>query len=396
MSTTPVLIIDDEPGILESLGEFLEDEGYEVYRAMNGKDGLALFRSVAPHIVVADMRMEGMSGIEVIREIRKLDRIVPIIILTGYGSFGTAVDAIRLDVFDYITKPLDVDALKTILDRARDSVRKAREIQEEISLLREQVRQFQAQCKDQFAKFSEVEPLIQTGRLLAGILHNLSNPLTYIMGQAELLQVLHPDIENISVIETQALRMRDIMSTIMKKVSASQAREPQWLQFNDVLREEVLFLESHPYFKTEVEKQWELEEDLPMFKGVMAELSQVFGNILRNAVEAMQDSRLKKIVLTTWHDATWIYVAIRDSGRGIEQHHIERIFEPFFTTKTSEVGLSGCVGMGIGLYHCREVVRQYGGHIDVASVPGHGTTFTVRLPLASHLFSAGEHGVTYH
>ena len=393
---TPLLIIDDEPGILEGLVEFLEDEGYEVHQASDGKAGLELFRSVTPNVVVADLRMEGMSGIEVIKEIRKINELVPIIIVTGYGSFGSALDAIRLDVFDYMEKPVDLNHFKATLDRARDSLRKTQQIQEEISRLREQVKQCRQQWIDQIARLSEAEALMETGRLLAGVLHNLSNPLTYIMGQAELLQVLYPDIENLSVIETQALRMRDIMATIMKKVSASQTRQPQWLQCNDILRDEVRFLESHPYFKTGIEKRWHLDDGLPLFKGTLADLSQIFGNILRNAVEAMKDSEVKTVVLKTWHDDEWINVSILDTGRGIELHHLERIFEPFFTTKASEVGLSGRAGMGIGLYHCRALVTQYGGHIDVESTPGRGTTFIVRLPMPREVCSTGGHNVTYH
>ena len=195
--------------------------------------------------------------------------------------------------------------------------------------------------------------------------------------------MLHPEIEDIAVIEEQAIRMKKIMATVMKRVTASRTRESEWLQLNDVLREEVFFLESHPHFKVQIEKEWDLAEDLPKFKGVFAEFSQVFGNILRNAAEAMKRSAVKKLILRTWHDHTWIHVSIRDTGPGIDKQLRERIFQPFFTTKTSEPGIFGGHGVGIGLYHCRELIQQYGGHIDVESVPGQGTTFVVTVPLSS-------------
>jgi signal transduction histidine kinase len=247
--------------------------------------------------------------------------------------------------------------------------------------MREQLEHFQEQWKEQLSRYSEVEPLIHTGRLLAGILHNLNNPLTYIMGQAELLKILHPEVENIDVISQQAARMKRIMATITKKMKESQTRESTWLQFNELLKEEMFFLESHPYHKLRIETEWLLDQDLPLFEGVASEFSQVFGNILRNAAEAMSGQSSKRLRICTWHDEEFIYVSISDNGPGISTHLLERIFQPFFSTKASGVGMAGGMGMGIGLYHCRELIRHYGGQIEAVSKPGEGATFTLILPI---------------
>ena len=138
---------------------------------------------------MTDLKMPGMSGIDLVREIRRINRKTPIILFTGYGSLETAIDAIRLDVFDFITKPVDLNLLKTTLDRACESLSAAREVQKEIESLKQELIHFQHLWKDQLRKFSEAEPLIHTGRLVAGILHNLNNPLTYIMGQADLIAI---------------------------------------------------------------------------------------------------------------------------------------------------------------------------------------------------------------
>lgn len=383
MTTTPILVIDDEPGVLEGLKDFLEDEGYEVHEAAEANKGLEVFRSVRPELVVTDLRMPGMSGIELIGEIRKVDKNTRIIVVTGYGTLETAIDAIKLDVFDFITKPIDLDSLKHTLDKARATVSKADEIEREMDSLREQVELFQKQWKGQLARFSEVEPLIHTGRLLAGILHNLNNPLTYIMGQAELLKILHPEVENIDVIQQQATRMKKIMSTITKKMKESQNRESAWLQLNDILREEMFFLESHPYYKQQMDAEWNLAADLPLFKGVASHFSQIFGNILRNAAEAMSGQTLRKLMVYSTHDDTGIYIRITDNGPGISKHIRDRIFQPFFSTKTCGTGAAGGMGMGIGLYHCRELIRTYGGRIEVDSRPGEGASFIISLPLSS-------------
>lgn len=383
MDQTPILIIDDEPSVLEALRLFLEDEGYAVHEALEGETGLELFRVVRPEVVVTDLRMPGMPGKDVISEIRRLNDSIPIIVITGYGTLDDAIDAIRSEVHDFITKPIDLDHLKSTLDKARSGAQTEQEVHKGMEALRRQVDLLQMEWKEQVSRFVEVEPLVQTGRLLAAILHNLNSPLTYIMGQAELLQSAHPEVRNLEVIREQAVRMKRIMSTFIKRLRATQSRDLEALPLNEVLREEILFLESHPYLKARIDTTWELDTSLPLFTGVAADFSQVFGNILRNALEAMHGLLRKELRIHTWHDEEEIHISIHDNGPGIPEHLGARIFEPFFTTKTLDCGSSGSLGMGIGLYHCREIVHQYGGTIEVVSNPGQGTAFVIHLPLFS-------------
>lgn len=380
MTRTSILIVDDEPALVDGLTEFLEDEGFSVHQALEGRSGLGLFKSVRPEMVLTDLKMPGLLGLNLIGEIRKIDKNVPIIVITGYGTMDAAIDAIRMDVFDFITKPIDLDYLKIKLDDARVAMRASQEVQKSMTGLQEQLALVQMEWKEQMAKLSDVEPLIQTGRLLAAVLHNLNNPLTYIMGQSELLYNLHPEMENLKMIQDQAVRMRKIIGTIAKRVRVSQKRDQEWLQLNDLIREELYFLESHPYCKQDVEKEWLLDPKLPLVRAVAIDFCQVFGNLLRNAVEAMQNKSVKKLTIRSWDDSDGIHISIQDTGHGIPEHLMPRIFQPFFSTKTFDIGLAGGFGMGIGLYHCRELILQYGGAIEVKSQPNVGSVFTVHLP----------------
>lgn len=381
----PILIIDDEPGVIEGLRFFLEDEGYDVHEALEAKDGLEVFRSVNPDVVVTDLRMPGMSGMDLISEIKKLNASTPIIVITGYGTYESAIDALKLHVFDFIKKPIDLNTLKTTLDKARAEVFQADEVRYEIAELREQLELFQSQWKEQLSKFSELEPLIHTGRSMASILHNLNNPLTYIMAQTELLKMIHPEVPDLDVIHQQAVRMLGIVSTVTRKVKESQKRTSAHLQLNDILKEEMYFLESHPLYKLQIDTKWHLAENLPLFMGASSDFSQIFGNILRNAVEAMKDLPNPRLVISTWCNDKSIMVSIEDSGPGISVHLMESIFQPFFSTKSSGSCNTGGMGMGIGLYHCRELIRQYGGQIKALSKPGRGATFIITLPNHSAL-----------
>jgi len=115
-----ILIVDDEPDILELLSNLLTDEGYQVTAKSRGQEAIELFRSEPFDLVITDIRMPGMDGVEVLKAIKQLDEDVEVIILTGFASIDSAVRTLRQNgAFDYLTKPLeDIDALIYTIDRA--------------------------------------------------------------------------------------------------------------------------------------------------------------------------------------------------------------------------------------------------------------------------------------
>jgi signal transduction histidine kinase len=380
MSQTPVLIVDDEPSVLEGLQEFLEDEGYDVHLSGNSSEALGAFERVKPEVVVMDLRMPGLSGIEVIRQIREINEDIAIIVITGYGSFESAVDAIRLNVFDFISKPIDLDQFKASLDRARDSMKTARKIQKEIEVIRERI--FQAKSHlEMHSERDNVELFTDAGQSMAGILHNLNNPLNYIMGQTQILQMIYPEMKVFKKIDKQASRMAQIIQSVLRKFKDSKVFQEEWLDFNQLLKDEITYLESHPYFQCELRKEWHLDENLPKFKGVAADFAQIFGNILCNAAEAMKGQAIKRIIISTDHKDSEITITVEDNGPGIPEKIQDRIFDPFFSTKSKELVISGSFGTGLGLYSCRQLVAEYGGSIEAISKPCQGAVFVIRLPV---------------
>jgi signal transduction histidine kinase len=382
MARTPILIIDDEPAVVESLREFLEDEGYEVHGAMGAREGLDLFLRLHPALLMTDLRMPEMSGMELIAEVRKRNKSVPIIIFTGYGSFNNAVEAIRLDVFDFITKPMDLDYLRQTLNQAREMVQTTREIRNGMSILHDQIALLQSEWRGRQDKLVQLEPFIQTGKLLSSILQDLSNPLTCIMGEAKLLRVLHPQVKSLKGIQDQVLRMQEIIAASLKRVKSLHTREPEWLQLNDLLRDEVLIMETDQHFRLNVVKEWDLDAELPLIRGGVAQLAQVFGNILANAVDSMKGRPESKLLIKTRGNGSAVYASIGDTGTGMSERIKDRIFEPFFSTKPPEDAINGGHDDRIGLYRCKEVIQQYGGYIEVRSEPESGATFIVHLPAA--------------
>ena len=115
-----ILIIDDEPDILKLLGDILTQEGYRVKTASGGKEALKLFRPESFDLVITDVRMPGIGGIELMRQIKKLDETVEVIILTGFADMESAIQALNAGgAFDYLSKPLDdIDRLVNTMHQA--------------------------------------------------------------------------------------------------------------------------------------------------------------------------------------------------------------------------------------------------------------------------------------
>src|SRR6266704_3687149 len=121
MSGSTVLIVDDEQTLARSAKAFLADHGYEAEVAASGEKALELLERLQPDVVFADVRLPGMSGIDLLKRIREFDPVLPVIMLTAYGSIEGAVEAVKLGAFDYVKKPVDLEELKLLADRAREN-----------------------------------------------------------------------------------------------------------------------------------------------------------------------------------------------------------------------------------------------------------------------------------
>ena len=121
MSASTVLIVDDEQTLARSAKAFLGDHGYDAEVAHTGERALELLETLQPDVVFADVRLPGMSGLDLLKRIRAFDPVIPVIMLTAYGSIEGAVEAVKLGAFDYVKKPVDLEELKLLADRARET-----------------------------------------------------------------------------------------------------------------------------------------------------------------------------------------------------------------------------------------------------------------------------------
>jgi len=225
--------------------------------------------------------------------------------------------------------------------------------------------------------------LAEFGTFSAGIAHNLNGPLTGILGLCDLLQLTKPEVTEIERIRSQAQVMRDIIANLLKKSRNEQESAPQDLSVEEIIKTELQFLEANLFFKHNVEQVIELDSEAPLIHGIYIDFSQVIGNLLRNAIDAMFHSETRILTVKTWHEEHVLWITVGDTGCGMSEDVLNKIFTPFFTTKpkAAEAEPGEPTGTGLGLASTRNILARYGAEISVKSILDEGTTFTIRFPL---------------
>ena len=230
------------------------------------------------------------------------------------------------------------------------------------------------------AELIHAEKLASVGEMLAGLAHEINNPLSIIMGKVRLilkdLQGLNPGtelVQDLLVIDRNISRMGGIVRSLLTFARKSNS-EPAPLNLNTVISESLTLVEK-PFAKMNIFFEQALEPSLPQTWGDSNQLQQVFLNLWSNARDAMrQGGKISVRTFSVNHEGLWVCAEVRDSGQGIPPEIVGRIFDPFFTTKGTREGA------GLGLAVSYGIVKTHGGSIQVESQPGQGATFTLKFP----------------
>jgi signal transduction histidine kinase len=352
-----LLVVDDDADHREALEQLLSHEGFHVTGCSNGRQALDWLQTGRPDLILLDLKMPVMDGLQFREAQRKepaLSRI-PVIALSAYVP--TVIDADA-----HVRKPFDPEMLvATVGDLlvARDH-------------------------QDLQSRIAQTDRLTSLGTLAAGMAHEINNPLAYMLlnvdcVRGELAALGDRGREGLLALDRVsegAERIRGIVRGL-KTFSRPETETVAPLQVADVL-EATLTMIQH-----EIRHRAHLVRELEPVPEVLANegrLGQVFLNLLLNALQALPEERgeLNEIrVVVRSPAAGRVVVEVRDNGVGIPAHVRGRIFEPFFTTKP--IGM----GTGLGLAICHGIVTSLGGTLSVESEPGHGSVFRVELPAAS-------------
>jgi PAS domain S-box-containing protein len=223
------------------------------------------------------------------------------------------------------------------------------------------------------------ERLAAMGQMIGGFAHELNNPLTSILGMAELLQegpASEGARKQIVILHQQARRAAEIVQNLQYFARPPAPGHSQ-VNLNELVQRTVQ-MQAYPLRKSNVTVDFLPEPSVPAIVADPNQLMQVFLNLLLNAEQAIRESREKgtiRVRIGRKPDSIWI--VFQDDGPGIAPENLAHIFDPFFTTKRPGRGT------GLGLSICKTVLREHGGNIEAASAPGGGAVFTITLPVGA-------------
>ncbi len=395
-----LLIVDDEEGPRESL-KIVFEERYNVVIAKSGEEALAIARKTPVNAAVLDIRMSGMSGVEVLQGLKSIDRNIEVIMLTAYETLETARQALRLGARDYIGKPFNVKAMRTAVENAmehrrialsvKDSVRKLDSLQTDLE---------NVMMREEMARTST--------QVYAGVLHDINNPLTIIRGYVDIL--MHRLTEASEIGDKEINEFRESMNTVAQQVNVCcsisnrhlemlrrEKPEGQLISINLILQDLQELIKVHPSVKKAVINVDRLDEDATVFIH-SSELMQILLNLVTNSLQSspdeqeisvtafkldrfpeasqFQDSPEERIINAEIlnPECAYIGISISDTGKGIPSEIINEIFEPYFTTKRDSQGT------GLGLAIVSRLIKRNRGAIHLKTRVNEGTTFTLYLP----------------
>ena len=371
-----VVLIDDEQDIREVMTIALEDAGYEVHAAPDGDAGIRMCREVAPQIVVTDIRMPGMSGIRVLEAVKNISPDIQVIVFTAFAEMDLAIQALQLDASDFITKPINDDALHLALKRARDRFSTRKQLKDYTALLEQKF-------ADQ-ARILHQDKMMSLGRLAASMVHEINNPLAGILNYVRLMQriVKRGSLDSdqadkfkqyLEVVESETGRCSQIVSNLLTFSRKSPIKFEQ-ISIADLI-EKCLILSRHKLELQNITLETDIASDIPPVEGDFNQLQQCMINLIFNAIDAMPDGG--KLTLSGFADtsASLATIMVQDTGNGISEADLPYIFEPFFTTKQEGYGV------GLGLSIVFGIIEHHRGTLKVESREGEGSTFRLQLPL---------------
>jgi signal transduction histidine kinase len=383
-----LLIVEDEIDMQRFLVSELQDK-YNVILATDGYMGWEMAHQHQPKLILTDMMLPRMDGVALCRQLRSSPSLLPtkIVLLTARADDRTKLAALEAGADDFMTKPFSVVELKTRLANLLLTNQLERELQTQNQTLEQTLQQLRA-AESQLIQNARLSAL---GSLSAGIMHEINNPVNFMLTAVHFLKTSLPldaadPLDAANDIEDGLKRVRDIIADLKGFAYGASAGARAECSVEKVVRTARRLLATE--IKEDVQLQDCCEPDARVYANEN-QLVQLLVNILQNAVQATDRNPARgkpRIVrVKTETDAQSIKLIIWDNGNGMKKEVQGRIFDPFFTTK--EVGQ----GTGLGLSICHTIVKQHQGDISVESEEGNFTQFTVRLPLsAPHQLDASE------
>ena len=366
MAAPKILVVDDQPINVQLLKRKLERQGMEIATAFSGQEALNLVASSRPDLILLDVMMPDMDGLEVCTRLQAdpETKSIPIIFITARTSKEGKIEGLGVGAVDYITKPIDLDET---LARVQTQLRFVSVNRELVELQR---------------RLGESRRAATLGAVTQGIAHNLNNLLGVVIGYSDLIKAYN---EKPELVRKNAQHLEDavkrIVAIVRQLTGIVVKNKPQFLRTN-LAR----LLEGGV-------RRYQTEHKITQTVTIENQLGE---QIIDTNVEVFEDA-LAKLLINSWesyHDAPdeerlisirteitdhsdagrFLFIHVEDRGRGLEAEVRDHVFEPFISSKHT-------VGVGMGLTVALHGVRSLGGDVSIADRVGGGVATTIRHPL---------------
>ncbi|EDX76994.1 response regulator receiver domain protein [Coleofasciculus chthonoplastes PCC 7420] len=415
-----ILAVDDDITVQIILQELLESEGHDVLLADDGEAALQKTQEFQPDLIICDWMMPKLDGLELCRRIKADPQLATIflILITIREQVADRVQGLDSGADDFLSKPIEPSELQA---RVRSGLR-LRQLNQQLSQALHHLKQTQSQL-------IQSEKMSSLGQMIAGIAHEINNPVTFIHGNLSHIEdysqdlldlvecyqqeypnpsphlqnkITHVNLDFLSQDFPKVLvsmkvgteRLRELVLSL-RKFSRLDEAERKPVDLHEGI-ESALFLVQHRLSTSAGQPGIQIIKDygdLPPFECFPGQLNQVFLHLINNAIDALEISQEKESasskpmptinVKTTRHNNYQVIICIIDNGIGISDSVKPRIFDPFFTTKPVGQGR----GLGLSIAH-QIVVKQHGGELECMSQPNVGTEMIIKLPFKKCLLNA--------
>jgi signal transduction histidine kinase len=358
-----LLYAEDEPIVRQTFSDILSGKVKELYVASDGAEALELYNKHSPDILITDIKMPRMDGIELVKEIRNQNKEIPIIITSAHSETEFFLDLIDLGVDQYIIKPINGKRFFEALNKAaqlliykKELILKNRELEELNHNLELRVQEEVAKNFEKEQMLAQKSKLADMGEMIGNIAHQWRQPLSELSGVLINVQdsFYFEDLDQ-DYLENQIDRANDILEFMSDTIENfrnffSINKENEVFSVEKACENAVSLMEGAlKSYNIKLIKEYETDLD---FVGHKNEFSQVVLNLLCNAKDVLLEREVEKpsIKLSIKKDGEKTHISIRDNGGGIELEEVNKIFDPYFTTKDD--------GTGIGLYMSKIIIEK--------------------------------------
>lgn len=374
-----ILVCDDEEVVRNCLSDMLRDAGHTLHTAKNGAEGLKIVKDIHVELVLTDIRMPEMDGLDLLRKINTLPVSPGVMLMTAYADFHAAIDALREGAVDFVLKPVEYE---DIIHRIRRY---------------ESYQAMKAEAKRAREQAAYSARMAAVGKLSAGISHEINNPLSFMRGNAALVRrmineiregkdregkvdpltelLLHgPELLDAVIRGTE--RVGNIVKGLEAFANTDLREERREAALDACVEDALLFIdfespeESPPY-----ELVRNTAQDVPHLSISRRSVTQAILCLLFNAKHEIEGKPDGMIRITIDKKPPGVCLAVEDNGSGVPAELRERIFEPFFTTKDVGKGTGLGLSMAYGI-----LVEDHGASIRVEESDLGGARFVIEFP----------------